>query len=206
MARDMAPIVKQSRREKVALHPKAIKGMTRRPYGPGEHGQSGMRSKLSQYAVQLREKQKVKRSYGLLEKQFVKLVREAERREGVTGEILIVLLEQRLDNAVYRLGLAPSRRAARQLVTHGHFLLNGRRVDIPSIRVKAGDVITIRPKSVGNEYFKPVLDGLASGNDQNRWISWDAKKHTATVTGSPVREDVIDLDINEQLIIEFYSR
>lgn len=206
MARDMTPIVKQSRREKVALHPKAIKGMTRRPYGPGEHGQSGMRSKLSQYAVQLREKQKVKRSYGLLEKQFVKLVKEAERREGVSGEILIVLLEQRLDNTVYRLGLATSRRAARQLVTHGHFLLNGRRVDIPSIRVKAGDVITIRPKSAANEYFKVALDGLAAASDQNRWISWDGKKQTATVTGLPVREDVIDLDINEQLIIEFYSR
>lgn len=206
MARDMTPIVKQSRREKVALHPKAIKGMTRRPYGPGEHGQSGMRSKLSQYAVQLREKQKVKRSYGLLEKQFVKLVKEAERREGVSGEILIVLLEQRLDNTIYRLGLATSRRAARQLVTHGHFLLNGRRVDIPSIRVKAGDVITIRPKSAANEYFKVALDGLAAASDQNRWISWDGKKQTATVTGLPVREDVIDLDINEQLIIEFYSR
>lgn len=205
MARDMTPIVKQSRREKVALHPKAIKGMTRRPYGPGEHGQSGMRSKLSQYAVQLREKQKVKRSYGLLEKQFVKLVKEAERREGVSGEILIVLLEQRLDNAVYRLGMASSRRAARQLVTHGHFLLNGRRVDIPSIRVKEGDVIAVRPKSATNEYFKPVLDAIAS-SDQNRWLSWDAKKQTATVTGLPVREDVIDLDINEQLIIEFYSR
>jgi len=206
MARDMTPVVKQSRREKVALHPKAIKGLTKRPYGPGEHGQSGMRSKMSQYAVQLREKQKVKRSYGLLEKQFVKLVKEAERREGVSGEILIVLLEQRLDNAVYRLGLASSRRAARQLVTHGHFLLNGRRVDIPSIRVKPSDVITVRPKSAKNEYFKPVLDGLAANNDQNRWISWDAKKQTATVTGLPVREDVIDLDINEQLIIEFYSR
>lgn len=205
MARDMSPVVKQSRREKVALHPKAIKGLTKRPYGPGEHGQSGMRSKLSQYAVQLREKQKVKRSYGLLEKQFVKLVKEAERREGVSGEILIVLLEQRLDNAVYRLGLATSRRAARQLVTHGHFMLNGRRVDIPSIRVKAGDVITVRPKSAKNEYFKPVLDSLTT-NEQQRWLSWDTKKQTATVTGLPVREDVIDLDINEQLIIEFYSR
>lgn len=141
----------------------------------------------------------------MLEKQFVKLVKEAERREGVSGEILIVLLEQRLDNTIYRLGLATSRRAAGQLVTHGHFLLNGRRVDIPSIRVKAGDVITLRPKSAANEYFKVALDGLAS-SEQNRWISWDAKKQTATVTGLPVREDVIDLDINEQLIIEFYSR
>lgn len=203
MARDFTPVVKQSRREKIALHPKAIKGLTKRPYGPGEHGQSGMRSKLSQYAVQLREKQKVKRSYGLLEKQFVKLVKEAERRDGVTGENLLQYLEQRLDNAVYRLGLATSRRAARQLVTHGHFLLNGRRVDIPSIRVKAGDVITIRPKSATNEYFKQVLEG--AGSVQQSWLSWDSKKATATVTGLPVGEEN-DMEINVQLIIEFYSR
>ncbi len=203
MARDFTPAVKQSRREKVALHPKAIKGLTKRPYAPGEHGQSGMRSKMSQYAVQLREKQKVKRSYGLLEKQFVRLVHEAERRDGVSGENLLQYLEQRLDNAVYRLNLAPSRRAARQVVTHGHFLLNGRRVDIPSIRLQVGDVITVRPKSAGNQYFKLALEG--AGTSQSSWLSWDAKKQAATVTGTPSREEM-DMDINEQLIIEFYSR
>src|SRR5665213_2036116 len=117
MARNLAPIVKQSRREKVAMHPKAIKGMTKRPYGPGQHGPNGGRKKPSQYSVQLREKQKVKRIYGLLEKQFAKVVAEAERREGVTGDIMLQLLEQRFDNAVYRLGFAPSRQSARQLVT-----------------------------------------------------------------------------------------
>jgi small subunit ribosomal protein S4 len=205
MARDLAPVVKRSRREKIALGPKAIKGMTKRPYGPGEHGQTGMRQKLSQYAVQLREKQKVKRMYGLLEKQFARLVNESERREGVTGEILLQLLEQRMDNAVYRMGMAPSRRSARQLVTHGHFMLNGRRVDIPSIQLKAGDEIVVRPKSANNEYFKALKETLAGNPPQNRWLSLDAKKLTAKVTGLPNREDINE-EINEQLIIEFYSR
>ena len=204
MARNLTPVVKLSRREKVALHPKAIKGMTRKPYGPGEHGQRGMRSKQSQYATQLREKQKVKRSYGLLERQFVRIVHEAERREGVSGEIMLTLLEQRFDNAVYRLGLAPSRAAARQLVTHGHFLLNGRRVDIPSIRLQPGDVISLRPKSQANAYFKQVL-GEGSAVATQRWLSWDGKKQSFSVTGLPVREDILE-EINEQLIIEFYSR
>jgi small subunit ribosomal protein S4 len=205
MARDLAPIVKRSRREKVALGPKAIKGMVKRPYGPGEHGQSGMRQKLSEYAVQLREKQKVKRTYGLLEKQFAKVVKEADRREGVTGEIMLQMLEQRLDNAVYRSGFAPSRRSARQLVTHGHFMLNGRRVDIPSILIKPGDEFAVRTKSAGNEYFKALTEQLAGNAPQVRWLSVDAKKLQGKVTGLPSRED-IDQDISEQLIIEFYSR
>lgn len=205
MARDLTPIVKRSRREKVALHPKAIKAMAKRAYGPGEHGQSGMRSKLSQYAVQLREKQKVKRMYGLLEKQFARVVQEAERRPGVSGEIMLQLLELRLDNAIYRLGFAPSRQGARQLVTHGHFMLNGHRVDIPSIQLKNGDEITVRPKSAGNEYFKVTKETLSANQPQNRWLSLNATKMIAKVTGLPARED-IDADIQEQLIIEFYSR
>jgi small subunit ribosomal protein S4 len=205
MARNLTPILKQSRREKTALHPKAIKGMTKRPYGPGQHGPSSGRVKLTQYAVQLREKQKVKRMYGLLEKQFARVVKEAERRQGVTGDTLIQLLEQRMDNAVYRLGLAPSRQAARQVVTHGHLMLNGRRVDIPSILLKAGDEIEIRPKSAANSYFKPVLAELAGNAPSVRWLSFDAKKQTIKVTGLPAREDVQE-EIREQLIIEFYSR
>ncbi len=206
MARDLAPIVKRSRREKVALHPKAVKGLVKRAYAPGEHGSLGARVKLSQYAVQLREKQKVKRMYGLLEKQFARVVSEAERRQGVTGEIMLQLLEQRLDNAVYRAGLATSRQGARQLVTHGHFMLNGRRVDIPSIQVKPGDIIEARPKSAKNEYFKALKEGLANSNPpQTRWLSFDAKKLSVKITGQPARED-IDADISEQLIIEFYSR
>jgi small subunit ribosomal protein S4 len=205
MARDLMPVVKRSRRENVALHPKAIKGMTRRAYGPGEHGQSSQRRKLSQYALQLREKQKVKRLYGLLEKQFAKLVKDAIHMQGVAGENMLTLLELRLDNAIYRLSIAPSRQAARQLVTHGHFLLNGKRVDIPSIRLKAGDEITLRPKSAENGYFKALQPQLQANQPSVRWLSLDAKKMTAKVTGSPAREDIQE-EISEQLIIEFYSR
>lgn len=205
MARDLAPLVKRSRREKVALHPKAIKGMTKRPYGPGEHGQSGGRNKPSQYSIQLREKQKVKRMYGLLEKQFATLVKKALRRPGVAGENMLQLLELRLDNAVYRLNMAPSRQSARQLVTHGHILLNGKRVDIPSIMLNVGDELAIRPKSSANNYFEVLKPVLAKNQPSNRWISLNATKMTAKVTGLPSRED-IDADIAEQLIIEFYSR
>ncbi len=204
MARDLVSIVKRSRREKTALHPKAVKAMAKRAYGPGQHGQTQGRSKPSQYAIQLREKQKVKRTYGLLEKQFRRVVETAERKTGVTGDIILQLLEQRLDNAVYRLGFATSRRAARQLVTHGHFMLNDRRVDIPSILVKPGDVFSVRPKSAANSYFKALSETLSSA-EQVRWLSLDAKKLSAKVTGLPARED-IDADIQEQLIIEFYSR
>ena len=142
MARDTSPIVKQSRREGYALHPKAHKIMARKTGIPGQHAH-GRQGKPGLYLTQLREKQKVRRTYGLLEKQFARLMKEADRASGLgilPGELLLQLLERRLDNAVYRAGFATSRRAARQLVGHGHFMLNGRRVDIPSIRVKAGDV------------------------------------------------------------------
>lgn len=205
MARNLTPIVKLSRREGTALHPKAIKGITKHPYKPGQHGPTGGRHKPSQYAVQLREKQKVKRMYGLLEKQFAKLIREAERRTGNSGDIMIQLLEQRLDNAVYRLGIAPSRQSARQLVTHGHFMLNGRRVDIPSISLKPGDEFSVRPKSAGNAYFKQMAQDLAGNSPEVRWLSFDAKNMAAKVTGQPAREDVQE-EIHENLIIEFYSR
>mgnify|MGYP000892025443 FL=1 len=205
MARDLAPIVKRSRRGKTALHPKAVKGLTLRNYAPGQHGQSMMRSKMSQYAVQLREKQKVKRMYGLLEKQFRRVIAEAERRQGVTGDIMVQLLEQRLDNAVYRLNWAISRQAARQLVTHGHILLNGKRVDIPSIQLKPGDELEVRAKSASNAYFTALKEQLASNQSTVGWLSSDAKKLKAKVTGAPSREDVTE-EINEQLIIEFYSR
>ncbi len=205
MARDLMPILKRSRREKTALHPKAIKGMAKRNYGPGQHGQSSMRSKPSQYAIQLREKQKVKRLYGLLEKQFAKLVTRAARQTGVAGEVLLQMLEMRLDNAVYRLGLAPSRRAARQLVSHGHVMLNGHRVDIPSIGLKAGDELAIRPKSAANAYFKSLEKDLAGQKLSLSWLSFDHKKLAAKVTGLP-SPDEAEPEINVQLIIEFYSR
>jgi small subunit ribosomal protein S4 len=205
MARNMTPIVKQSRREQIALHPKAIKGLTKHPYKPGQHGPNQGRQKPSQFSIQLREKQKVKRMYGILEKQFAKIVREANRRTGNSGDIMLTLLEQRFDNAVYRLGLAPSRQSARQLVTHGHFMLNGRRVDIPSIILKPGDEFTVRPKSASNAYFKQLATDLAGNAASTRWLSFDAKKMTGKVTGLPAREDIAE-EIHEQLIIEFYSR
>jgi small subunit ribosomal protein S4 len=205
MARDLAPIVKRSRREKTPLHPKAIKGLSVRNYGPGEHGQTRLRGKPSEYAIQLREKQKVKRMYGLLEKQFRRVVVEAERRQGVTGDTLIELLERRMDNAIYRLNWAPSRQAARQVVSHGHVILNGRRVDIPSIQLKPGDELVVRPKSAANTYFSVMKEELGKNQSTISWLSSDSKKLTAKVTGLPTREEVKE-EINEQLIIEFYSR
>ena len=205
MARDTSPIVKQSRREGYALHPKAHKIMAKKSGIPGQHAH-GRQGKPSLYLTQLREKQKVRRTYGLLEKQFARLMNEASRKDGLAGENLLQLLERRIDNAVYRAGFATSRRAARQLVGHGHFLLNGRRVDIPSIRLKAGDVIEVRPKSTKSGYFTQINDVI--GNSTQGPLSWmktDAKKLTITVTGNPKREEA-EVDINEQLIVEYYSR
>ena len=205
MARDTSPIVKQSRREGVALHPKAHKVLARKSGIPGQHGNS-RQGKQSQYAIQLREKQKVRRMYGLLEKQFAKLMNEATRKPGMSGENLLQFLELRLDNVVYRAGFATSRRAARQLVSHGHFMLNDRRVDIPSIRVKAGDVIVVRPKSVKSGYFTQIND--VYGNTVQVPLSWlkgDVKKLQIEVSGEPKREEA-EQGINEQLIVEYYSR
>ena len=205
MARDHSPIVKQSRREGYALHPKAHKVMARKSGIPGVHAH-GRQKKPSLYLTQLREKQKVRRLYGLLEKQFVKLMKEATRQEGLAGTNLLCMLEQRMDNAVYRAGFATSRRAARQLVGHGHFLLNGRRVDIPSIRLKAGDEIVVRPKSQKSGYFTELDDiSKASTQVSLSWIKSDAKKMTVSITGLPKREEA-EADINEQLIVEYYSR
>lgn len=205
MARDLQPIVKMSRREGYALHPKAHKALVKRAT-PANPGGRYSRNKPSQYAIQLREKQKVKRLYGLLERQFRKLMAEADRTKGQSGEQLLLFLEQRLDNAIYRSGFAVSRRAARQLVTHGHFMLNGRRVDIPSIRVKIGDEITPRDTSKNNEYFKKI-DDVSPGGQENEasWLKVNRKKFEVKVTGLPTRDEV-EPDINEQLIVEYYSR
>lgn len=208
MARDTSPIVKQSRREGYALHPKAHKIMVKKTGIPGQHAH-GRQGKPSLYLTQLREKQKVRRTYGLLEKQFARLMKEADRAsaQGVLpGELLLQLLERRLDNAVYRAGFATSRRAARQLVGHGHFELNGRRVDIPSIRLKTGDVITVRPKSTKSGYFSQI-DDVVNNSAQSplSWLKSDAKKLKIEVTGLPTRDEA-EADINEQLIVEYYSR
>ncbi len=205
MARDTQSIVKMSRREGYALHPKAHKALVKRNGPPGMQGGRNQRNKPSQYNLQLREKQKVKRLYGLLERQFSNLMVEASRKQGQSGAILLQLLEQRADNAVYRAGLAPSRRAARQLMTHGHFMLNGRRVDIPSIRLKAGDVLVLREKSQTNEYFKKIDDTSPAPSEIPGWLKVNRKKFEVTITGAPTREEA-EPDINEQLIVEYYSR
>jgi small subunit ribosomal protein S4 len=207
MARDRQSIVKMSRREGYALHPKAHKALVKRTSKPGQapNARGPRGGKASQYSLQLREKQKVKRLYGLLEKQFSNLMKEADRRQGQSGQVLLQLLEQRADNAVYRAGFAPSRRAARQLVTHGHFLLNDTRIDIPSIRLKAGDTLVVRPHSSKTEYFKKLDDVSPAPSEIPGWIKADRKKMSLSVTSEPSRDDA-EPDINEQLIVEYYSR
>lgn len=205
MARDTQSIVKMSRREGYALHPKAHKALVKRTTMPGKAANYRPRGKASQYSLQLREKQKVKRLYGLLERQFAKLMDEANRTQGQSGTALLQFLERRLDNVIYRAGLAPSRRAARQLVSHGHFMLNDRRVDIPSIRVNIGDSIVARPKSHSSDYFKRLEDTSPAPADIPSWLKADRKKFAVAVTGLPTRDDA-EPDLKEQLIIEYYSR
>lgn len=206
MARDLRPIVKLSRREGYALHPKAHKALAKRSTPPGQYAGGRPRNKPSQYSLQLREKQKVKRLYGLLEKQFSNLMKEASRSKGQSGQVLLQFLENRLDNVVYRSGLAMSRRSARQLVTHGHFMLNGKRIDVPSIQVKPGDEIVARDHSKKTEYFKKIDEvSPVSPNDIPSWLKVERKKFAIKVTGVPSREEA-EPDINEQLIVEYYSR
>lgn len=204
MARNLTPIAKQARREGVQLHPKAAKALARRNFIPGQHGQS-RRSKPSDYSLQLREKQKVKRIYGVLEKQFRIYVARAERMDGVSGENLLSLLERRLDNVCYRLGFTQSRQAARQMVTHAHVTLNGKKVDIPSIIVSPGDEIVVKASSHKKPLFIALAESIDSNSCSSSWLSLDAKKLSGKVTSLPLRSEM-DHDIEEQLIIEFYSR
>lgn len=206
MARDTASVVKQSRREGYALHPKAHKYLAKRTAKPGEKAGRGRRPTTSQYSLQLREKQKVRRLYGLLERQFEKLMNEAMKRQGESGAVLLQYLEQRIDNIVYRSGFSVSRQGARQLVNHGHFELNGKRVDVPSIRLKVGDEVVLRDGSKKREYFTRI-DDLSPANPDlvPDWLTVDRKKFKITVKGLPTRENA-ETGINEQLIVEFYSR
>ena len=199
MARDRVPIVKQSRREGFALSEKAIKIMARRQSTPGQHANSRPNSKPSLYSKQLREKQKVRHLYGLMEKQFAKIAHKAMSRPGIAGENMLVLLESRIDNAVYRAGFANTRRASRQMVAHGHFNLNGKKVTIPSLVLKAGDVIEARPKSKKSNVF------MAAAGSRADWLDVKSKDFKFTVTTLPTRADIQD-EIHEQLIIEYYSR
>jgi small subunit ribosomal protein S4 len=174
----------------------------RRGYAPGQHGRR--RSKVQGYGIQLREKQKVKRIYGVLERQFRNYFAKASQRKGITGANLLQMLERRMDNVVYRLGFASSRSMARQLVAHGHFLVNGKKVDIPASLVGAGAVVSLRTGSRDNEEIKMCLD-TAKGRGVPAWLELDADNFRGTVKALPAREDVT-MPIQEQLIVELYSK
>jgi small subunit ribosomal protein S4 len=174
----------------------------RRGYAPGQHGRR--RSKIQAYGIQLREKQKVKRMYGVLERQFRKYFAAAARRKGITGTNLLQLLELRLDNVVYRLGFASSRSMARQLIAHGHILVNDRKLDIPSAQIRPGSVISLREKSRKNEDIRICLD-TAQGRGIPAWLELDPESFRGTVKQQPTRED-ITMPIQEQLIVELYSK
>jgi len=174
----------------------------RRPYPPGQHGQG--RKKTSEYGLQLREKQKAKRYYGILESQFRGYYDVAAKRKGKTGENMLALLESRLDNVIYRLGFAMSRAEARQLVLHGHFLVNGRKVNIPSFLVRPGMIITPKEKSRNLDKIKTVIEANAF-RQPPKWLEYDGNAMVAKVVAVPQRED-IDIPIEEQLIVEFYSK
>lgn len=196
------------RRENQKLYLKGLRCETskcafeRRAYAPGSHGQR--RGKPSDYAIQLREKQKVRRTYGLLETQFRRTFDKAVRMKGVTGSNLLTLLELRFDNVVYRLGLGVSRSQSRQLITHGHFLLNGKKANIPSIQLRAGDVISLREKSANLDVVRGSVEAGPS-RTVPQWLEFDAEKLTGKVKQLPVREDVTE-PVTENLIVELYSR
>jgi len=214
LARYTGPVCKLCRREGEKLFLKGSRCLTpkcaieRRSYPPGQHGRESQyrRGRASDYLLQLREKQKMRRIYGVMERQFSKYFGKAEQRTGLTGTNLLVLLETRLDNVVYRLGLADSRAQARQLVNHGHVMLNGRKTDIPSALVSSGDTVSVRPESQRLTYFKTLRQELDQRQGQvPRWLQLDPKQMSGRMVQSPVRED-IDVTLNEQLVVEYYSR
>ncbi len=211
MARYTASVCKLCRREGEKLFLKGGRcfshkcAMERRAYAPGLHGrQAKFRRKESDFGLQLREKQKARRLYGVFERQFRRYFRRAQRQKGLTGINLLIILESRLDNAVYRLGLASSRAQARQFVSHGHFEVNGRKTNIPSFLVSEGDVIAVREKSKNMTQFKEVEEN-ADGGRVPGWLSLDAKNLSGQVLSEPTREH-IDVTLNEQLVVEHYSR
>ena len=205
MARYTGPRSRVSRRLGVNIFGTSgeTRALDRRPYPPGEHGRSRRRGQPSEYLAQLQEKQKARFSYGLSERQFRNLFEEANRRKGVTGELMLQMLERRLDNVVYRAGLAATRPQARQFVSHGHFEVNGKRVDIPSFRVRIGDRVSLRAKSrdmVTVQWNKDVLDRQPPG-----WLEVGEDGYAVTVRAYPEREQ-IDVPVREQLIVELYSK
>ena len=209
MARYIGPVCRLCRREGMKLFLKGERCYTekcaieKRNFAPGQHGKT-RKSKLAGYGVQLREKQKVKRIYGVLEDQFRRYFEQAERTRGITGETLLQLLERRLDNVAYRLGFATSRAQARQLVRHGHFTVNGRKVDIPSYSVKPGDLVAIRQSSRTNPSIVHALEEV-KGRGVPEWLSFDQAAMSAKIGSVPTREQ-INLPVQEQLIVELYSK
>lgn len=201
MARYTGPRTKVSRRARQLLDENKAKYFDRRPYPPGEHGRGRIRESL--YQIQLREKQKLKFIYGVLEKQFRRYYRESSRQAGITGENLMVILETRLDNVVYRSGLAATRPQARQLVNHAHFLVNGKKVDIPSFQVSAGDVVTVKERSRNTLPIQHSIDTIDRSAPE--WMTVDKTDRKITIDSMPTREQ-IDTDIKEQLIVELYSK
>lgn len=206
MARYHGPVGKISRRLGIGITEKGQRILSKRPFPPGQHGPGARRRQVSDYGIQLMEKQKARYMYGVLERQFRRLFEQASRRSGITGEYLLSLLERRLDNVVYRLGLATTRAQARQLVNHGHITVNGRKTNIPSFTVKVGHVIAIRPESRRRTYFKNLVDsGELKRYQTPDWLQLNATELTGQVVALPRREDA-EPGINEQLIVEFYSR
>ncbi len=211
MARYIGPVCRLCRREGTKLFLKGERCHTdkcaieTRNFVPGQHGKSRrMRAKLAGYGVQLREKQKVKRTYGVLENQFRRYFEKAERARGITGETLLQLLERRFDNVVYRLGFATSRPQARQLVRHGHFTVNGSKVNIPSFSVKPGDVVAVRSSSEKNVMIVHAMEEV-KGRGIPEWLQLAADQPSATIKALPTREQ-INLPVQEQLIVELYSK
>ena len=208
MARYTGPVCKLCRREGTKLFLKGDRctsgkcALDRRPTAPGQHGAAN--KKQREYGMHLREKQKTRRYYGVLEKQFKNYFAEADRKEGMTGENLLKLIERRLDNVVYRMGMAESRKEARQLVLHEHFTLNGKKVNIPSIIVSAGDVVAVKENFRSSAKCKALAEGMQT-KISPKWLDVDKTNLTAKVVALPAREDV-DFEINEQMIVEFYSK
>tara|TARA_B110000503_G_scaffold89083_1_gene134971 strand:+ start:445 stop:1050 length:606 start_codon:yes stop_codon:yes gene_type:complete len=201
MARYRGPKSKISRRFKEAIFG-PDKALERRPYGPGQHGNSRRRKKESEYSVQLAEKQKAKYTYGILEKQFSNMFKAANARQGITGEILLQFCESRLDNVVYRLGIASTRRGARQLVTHRHIMVNGHVVNIPSYRMRPGDVVAVREKS---KSMTVISSALGSTSNRLDWLDWNVQTMSGTFITVPTRDQIPE-NIKESLIVELYSK
>jgi small subunit ribosomal protein S4 len=206
MARYRGPVGKISRRFGIGITEKGQRILEKRSFPPGQHGPSARRRQVSDYGLQLMEKQKARYMYGVLERQFRRIFEKAERMPGETGAHLFSLLEQRLDNVVYRMGLATTRSQARQIVTHGHITLNGRKTNIPSCTVRVGDKIAVRAESRTRAYFKNLVDGGELGKHRvPDWLRFYTSDLSAEVVTLPRREDA-EQGINEQLIVEFYSR